>query len=225
MISIETLSPAAQVLLDISLRVLPNLIVAVGVVVVGWIFGWLVERLLRSIFNALPFFDEALKNIGAEKVLERAGLRVNLGTFFGVIFKVFIMFAFLVAALEILGLESVNMFLTEKILLGFIPNVVSAALIVVIGLIVANFVANLLMRSARVMKVDGGLASKIAKWSIVVLSAMIALGELGIAPEIIQSVIVGVIAAISLALGLAFGLGGQQTASDFLNRVKNDMGW
>lgn len=222
MISVELFSSSTQELLQALFSFIPQLIVAAVIVLVGWFIGWLVERALRTLFRALPFFDEVLRNIGIEEVTKRAGLRVDLGKFFGVVFKVFIMLAFLVAALDVLGLTLVNEFLTRDVL-GYIPDVVSAALVVIIGLIVAKFVSDLVSGGARAVKVEGRFAAKITKWSIVIFSALIALGELGIANEIVQSTVVGIIAAISLALGLAFGLGGQQTASDFLNRIRNDI--
>ena len=150
------------------------------------------------------------------------GFRVDLGRFFGVILKVFTIFIFLVAALDVLGLDSVNMFFTEQVL-SYIPNVFSAALIMVIGLITAGFVSRLVAGTSRAAKVEGGFAAKITQWSLIVLTILVALGELGIANEIIQSMVVGIIAAISLALGLAFGLGGQQAATDVLDRVKKDI--
>ena len=222
MFSVALLSSSAQKLLDIIFDVLPQLIVAILIVLVGWVVGWLLERALRTVFRTVPVFDEALKNIGLEKVLERAGMRVDLGKFFGVIVKVFVMFAFLLAAFDVLGFAEINTFLTETVL-AYIPNVISAALVMVLGLIVADFLSKIVSGSAKVVKVHAGLATKITKWSIIIFSALIALSELGVAPEIIQATIGGIIAAISLALGLAFGLGGQQSASDFLDKVKGDI--
>ena len=223
MISVESFSSSTQELLQILFGFIPQLIIAIAIILAGWFIGWLVERASRTLFRALPFFDDVLRNIGVEEVTKRAGLRVDLGRFFGTIFKVFIILTFLVAALDVLGLTLVNEFLTRDVL-GYIPNVVSAALVMILGLIVANFVSDIVSGGARAVKVEGRLAAKVTKWSIIVFSALVALGELGIANEIVQSTIVGVIAAISLALGLAFGLGGQQSASDFLNRIRNDIG-
>lgn len=222
MFSVDLLLSSNQKLLDIVFGVLPQLIVAILIVLVGWIVGWLLERALRSVFRTLPVFDETLRNIGIEKITERAGMRVDLGKFFGVIVKVFVMFAFLLAAFDVLGLGEINRFLTETVL-RYIPNVISAALVMILGLIVADFVSKLVSGGAKVVKVSAGLATKITKWSIIIFSALIALSELGVAQEIIQATIGGIIAAISLALGLAFGLGGQQAASDFLDRVKGDI--
>ena len=221
-ISVDPLSSSTQELLAIVLSFLPQLLGAILIVLIGWVVGWLLERVLRALFSALPFFDEVLRNIGIEKITGRAGMRVDLGKFFGVIVKVFVMLVFLVAAIDVLGLESVNIFLTETVL-GYIPNVASAALVMILGLVVANFVSKLVSGGAQAVKVDAGLVTRITKWAIIIFSALIALSELGIAQNIIEATIGGIIAAISLALGLAFGLGGQQTASDFLDHVKSDV--
>ena len=204
------------------LNFLPRVLVAIAILLAGWIIGWLVEKASRSLFSALPFFDKLLKEAGLEELTKRAGMRVDIGKFFGVILKVFVIFVFLVASLEVVGLNAVNELFIERVL-GYLPNVFSAALILVIGLVVANFLGRLVIGASRAAKIDGGLASKITKWSIVVLALLTALSELGIANEIVQSMIVGVIAAVSLALGLAFGLGGQQAAADVVDRVRNEI--
>ena len=209
-------------LLELPASVIPNIVISVAILLIGWIVGSLLKHVLCSVFRALPFFDESLRNMGLEKITKRAGIRVNLGEFFGGIAKVFVIFIALVASLDFLGLKSVSEFFANEVL-GYIPNVFSAALIIVIGLIAANFVSKLVAGSSQAAKVSGGVAAKVTQWAIVVFSALIALNELGVANEIIQSMVVGIIAAISLALGLAFGLGGQQAASDFLNRVRGDI--
>ena len=219
----DLLSSNTQEILQLPLSFIPQLVIALFILIVGWIVGWLVERVSISVFRALPFFDDVLRSVGLEEVTKRAGMRINLGKFFGVILKVFIIFAFLVASIDVLGLQAVNQFLITEVL-DYLPKVVSAAFVVVIGLVVANFVSNLVAGASRAVKVEGGIATKITKWSIVVLSVIVAIGELGIANEIMQSMVVGVIAAISLALGLSFGLGGQQAAADFINRVRDDIG-
>ena len=142
MFSVALLSSSAQKLLDIVFGVLPQLVVAILIVLVGWVVGWVLERGLKTIFRTVPVFDEALRNIGLEKILERAGMRVDLGTFFGVIVKAFIMLAFLLAAFDVLGFGEINTFLTETVL-AYIPNVISAALVLILGLIVADFVSKI----------------------------------------------------------------------------------
>ena len=217
----ELISSNTQEILALPFDFIPHFIIAVAIIIIGWIIGWLVEKVTVSIFNLIPFVDEALRGVGFESLTQRAGLRVNVGRFFGVIFKVFIIFVFLVAAIDIVGLQTVNEFIVTEIL-GYIPNVVSAALILVIGLVVADVSARFVSGVAQAAKINEGLTSKITKWAIIGFSVIIAVSELGIASEVIQAVILGMITASSIALGLAFGLGGQQAASDFIDRIRNN---
>lgn len=221
-IGTELISQNTQELLTLPLTFIPQFIIAVAILIAGWIIGWLVERVIISIFKVIPFVDDSLRSVGLEEITKRAGLRINLGKFFGSVIKIFIIFVFLVASLDVLGLETVNNFVVDRIL-GYIPSVVSAALVLVIGLVIAGFSSRFVEGASRAANISGGFAAKITKWSIVVFSVIIAVGELGIANEIIQSMIVGIIAAISLALGLSFGIGGQKAASDFLDRFKGDI--
>lgn len=216
------LSSSAQAVIGAPLQYLPQLVSAVIIVVIGWIIAIIVERAIRSVFKSVSFIDESLRSLGLEKVTRRAGVRVDLGYFFGVIFKVFIIVIAFVAAFDVLGLQNINQFLTTEVL-SYIPNVISSAVVLVIGLLVANFVAGLVHRATSAARVSGGLAVTITKWAIIVFSVLVALGELGVASDIIRSLIVGVIASFSLGLGLAFGLGGQQAAADFLQRIRNDL--
>ena len=218
----NVISDKTREALELPLSFLPELITAIVIFIVGWIIAWIVERIVMSFFRAVPFFDETLRSVGFEEITKRAGLNVNLGKFFGVLLKIFIIFVFLVAALDVLGLQIANQFLVDRVL-GYIPSVISAALVMVIGIVVANFAHNIASRATRAAGVSGGLVAVGTKWAIVVFSALVALGELGIATEIVNSLIFGLIASISLALGLAFGLGGQQAAADFIERIKSDL--
>ena len=217
----DLISPSLE-FATVPIDILPRILVAVAIFLAGWILGVFVEKLLRVVFNAMPFFDKTLRDSGLEEFTKRAGMRVDIGKFFGVILKVFTIFVFLIASLEVVGLNAVNQLFITKVI-DYIPNVFSAALILVIGLVVAGFVGRLVAGASRAAKIEGGLAAKITKWAIVVFSLLAAFSELGIASEIVQSMIVGVIAAVSLALGLAFGLGGQQVAADTLDRVRNEI--
>ena len=218
----DILPTSAREVLQLPLEFVPQLILAIALVLIGWILGWLIERVFITLFSALSFIDESLKNVGLEDFTKRAGMQVNLGKFFGVIFKVFVIFVFLVAALDVLGLETVNTFLVDRVL-GYIPNIISAAIVIIIGLVVANFTSRFIVTTTSAMKLQGAIAARVTKWAILVVTILVALAELGIATAIVESTILGIIASVSLALGLAFGLGGQKAASEFIEKIHKDV--
>ncbi len=213
---------SANRLLDVVLGVIPSLVLAIIVFVVGWVIAWFVQRGVVTVFNKAKFIDDAFRGVGFEEVTRRAGMSINIGKFFGVIIKVFIILLSLVLSLDILGFNQINDFFINRVL-AYIPNVISAAIIITIGVLLANFVAKVIMSASKAASVSSGFASALSKYSIIVFTVFVALGELGVATQIINTIIGGVITAISIAIGLAFGLGGQEVASDTLKKIREEM--
>ncbi len=209
--------------IETPVQVLPQIILAIIVFCIGWIIALIVQRLVQSLFQAIPFVDRSLRDVGLEEITQRAGLRVEVGKFFGVILKVVIIIVAFVAALDILEFDNLNNYLIND-LLGYAPNVITASIIVILGLLLANFLGKLVSGVTSAARIgSGGVASSITRWAVIVFTVLAAISELGVASNIIDSLIVGAIAATSLALGLAFGLGGQQAASDFIAKIKEGM--
>ncbi len=200
----------------------PMLVIAVVIFVVGWFVGVLLGRVIAQIVRSIKV-DSALKTAGVEGLLAKGGFRLDSGRFIGELVKWFVIVVFLVATLEVLGLRQVNLFL-QDVVLTFIPNVIVAVLILLVGAVVADAVQKLVVGAARAAEVQiahflGGLV----RWSIWIFAILIALSQLGIANFFAQTLFTGVVVALSLAVGLSFGLGGQESAARFLERLRKDI--
>lgn len=202
-------------------RFLPNFIVALLIFVLAWIIGSILGKALAQIFRNLRF-DEALKGAGLERTVERAGYRLDVGSFFGALVKWFIIIIGLMASLDILGLTQVNDFLRGILL--FIPKVVVAVLILLVGAAVAEALEKIVVASARTASMRSAhFLGVVTRWAIWIFAGIAALYQLGIATVFLQTVVTGVMIAIGLAFGLAFGLGGQEEARRYLERLRRDM--
>jgi len=201
---------------------IPGLVGALLLVIVGWIVGAILGRVVDHLIKALKI-DQGLKSAGVEEVLSRGGVSLNSGRFVGVLVKWFIIIAFLIAALSVLGLDQVTVFMQQ--ILFYIPHVIVAALVLVVAGVVGDVAKRVIVSSTRVSQlgVPADLIGSISKWAIWIFALLVALDQLGIAPTLIQTLFTGVVIAVSLALGLSFGLGGQAHASSFLDRVKKEM--
>jgi len=103
----------------------------------------------------------------------------------------------------------------------FIPNIIVALIILLLGFYIAKFVANVLAVSLKNMKdQSANLIRSLAYYSIVVFTVFLVLGQLRIAQDIITNGFILIFGAICLAFGLAFGLGGKDYASDVLKKLK-----
>ena len=163
--------------------------------------------------------DSALTRVGFRRAWERSGFRLDTPKLFYELVKWFFVIVFLMAATNILGLTEVTNFLQSVVY--YIPNVIIAAIILLIGILVAKFLEGLVQGSVRA----AGLASAnflgaLTKWAVFVFSLLIALSQLKVADDIIKIVITGLIAATALALGLAFGSGGARHAEEMVGQLK-----
>lgn len=200
----------------------PKLIFAVIIFIIGWTIGAVVARALAQVINALHV-NKLLESIGAKNVLDRAGFKLDLGKFVGEVAKWFIVLVFLMASLDVLGLDQVNLFLRE-VVLGYLPRVFVAALLLVIATLVSDAIRKFVEGSARAMGVGSArMAGAIAKWAIWVFVVIIVLSELGIAPAFMQILFTGIVAMLALAGGLAFGMGGKDAASRVIEKMRNSV--
>lgn len=200
----------------------PNVVVAVVILIVGWLIGALLGRAVWQVFKSLKV-DEALRRAGFGEFLRKGGIELDSGAFIGALVKWFVIVVFLVGVFDILGLSQVNVFLQE-VVLGYLPRVIVAALMLLVGGVVGDVVGKVVSAAARTASVSSAhFAAAIAKWAIWVFAILVALSQLGIAAAFSQTLFTGIVIAVSLALGLSFGLGGQEAASRFIERLRGEM--
>jgi len=200
----------------------PNILAAVVIFVIGWIVGMILAKIIEQVVQVLRV-DEALKATGVNDVVKHTGYHLNVGVLLGELVKWFVIVVFLVAALDVLGLQQVNTFLQGVVLL-YLPNVIVAVLFLIIAAVVADLVKKIVTGSARAAGVtSANMAGVVAKWSIWVFAIIAALTQLGVAGALIQTFFTGVVVALSLAFGLSFGLGGKDAAARVIERVRSEM--
>jgi hypothetical protein len=203
------------------LNFIPKLFIALVIFAIGWVLAVLIERLVESVFKALKI-DTLLKSAGLEDVVKRAGYNLNSGLFVGALVKWYVIVVFLIASFDLLDLDRVNNFLSE--VLNYLPQVIVAVLILMVAVIVGNAMHRIVVASARAGHVRSAeLLGRVTKWSIWIFAVMAALYNLGIAPALIQTVVMAIFAGAALAIGLAFGLGGKSVAEKLIERTANNI--
>ena len=199
----------------------PRILLAIIIFIIGWIVATTLGKLIMMGIDALKL-DRAFKNTGVEEALARAGWKLHIGAFIGWLVKWFLVVVFLIASLNILHLDQVTVFLQQVLI--YIPQVIIAALVLVAGTVLADFVRKLIAGSAAVANVRSAkMLGSIAYYAIWILALVTALDKLGIFGYFGQILFTGLVVMIALALGLAFGLGGKDVASRWLTRLSDEM--
>lgn len=203
------------------LNFIPNLIGAVIVFVIGWFISIWVGKLISEILKRIKF-DKIFEKTKWEEALEKAEFKVTMSGFIGGIVKWVLVIVFLLAAVEILGMGQFASFLKEVV--AWLPNLVVAAAIFVVAVIIADFAEKLVKAIVSKMNVRYvNLVGAIVRWAIWIFAGLAILGQLGVASEIIRILITGFVALIVISAALALGLGGKDLAKEVLEGLRKKL--
>lgn len=200
--------------------ILPSILGAIILFVIGLVVAAAVGKAIEQILKALRV-DHVLSQLEIEKMLQRAGFKMQGSAFIGGLVRWFIIVAFLLASVNILGLTQVSEFLRDVLM--YLPNVAIAAIIVVIASVLADVGERIVRASVTSAGYNGALVGVVVRWAIWVFSFIALFLQLGIASALIQTVLTGVVAALALAFGLSFGIGGKEVAASILGRIRDEV--
>ncbi len=203
-------------------RFLPKLVVSILVIIVFWLIGAALSKAINQIIKAIKL-DRLLESAGARNLVRKGGFELNSGVFLGELVKWFVIVVSFIAVFDILGLRDVNVFL-QGVVLGYIPQVIAAVLILLVAVVVASALQKAVVASAKAAGfASASLLGAVTKWSIWVFAFLAALFQLNIAATFIQTLFTGFVVALSVALGLAFGLGGKEAAKDYVEKLRKEV--
>ncbi len=206
---------------DSIVAALPQVLGALVVFVIGLVLAVVLNRVIIRLVAMLKI-DEVAAKLEVTRAAERAGVKLRIGALLGWIIKWFFIIVALIAATDILGWGQVTDFLKQIVL--FVPNVIVAVIILLAGILLANFTRNVVRSAVEAARLSSAaFLSGLAKWAILVFSFMAALVQLQIAPDLIGTLFTGLVAMVALAGGLAFGLGGRDHAARVLERLSKDI--
>lgn len=201
---------------------IPNLIVALVILCIGWAIGSIVAKGIAHFMKMIKF-DEALQKAGFEDLVKRSGLNLNSGHFVGGLVKYFIILVFLIASFDVLGLNQVTAFL-QQIVVGYIPQLIIAVLILLVGGVVGDVLSKVVSAGAHTAGLtQANFLGVVSRWAVWIFAILVSLSQMGIAGAFIQTLFTGFVVAISLALGLSFGLGGQTAAAEAIKKVQHNI--
>ena len=196
---------------------IPNILGAVIVFIIGLFVADLLGKLVAQILNKI-YLDKAVESTGLKTTLAKVGFKATASHFLGLLVTWFLYAVTLIAAAEILNLNQISEFLQAVVL--YIPNVIIAVVILIIGIIVSNFVGLVVKEASLAAKLSAAdFLARLAKWAILIFSFLAALVQLRVAAELIQILFTGVILMLALAGGIAFGLGGKDKAKELIDKL------
>jgi len=207
------------------LSFIPNLIGAIIVFFIGWLIAIGIGKLVAEVLIRLKF-NKLFEKAGWQEILEKAELKVNPAEFIGGIVKWIFVIVFLSAAVEILGLKQFAVLLAK--VLNYLPNVIVAALIFVVAVIIADIVEKVVKATLGGAKFAyTNVGGMIVKWAIWIFAILAILRQLLVVPELIDiffsALVYGIVALMVIAGGISFGLGGKEVATEILRDLRKKL--
>jgi hypothetical protein len=200
---------------------IPNLIIGLAFIGLGWLVGISFEQILVYAGKRSKV-DSFLDHPEVHSFLAYWHVRLSVGRFLGIIIKWFIFVAFLLAALQASGLTQVGAFLTQSISV-YIPEVIVAITMLFFGVIGARILKKAIIGSTRILGLDTArFLGNFGSYAVWITVMILVLSELGLNPDFIKVLFIGTVAGFSLAFGLAFGLGGKEVAAKILEHLYKD---
>ena len=194
----------------------PRVLVALGVLIAGWLLAKAVRFAVAKALRAVNF-HVVTERAGVDGFLERGGMGIDTTGLLATLVYWMVMLASLVIAFNGLGLTYITDLLGKVVM--FVPRVIVSLLIVTFGAYFARFVANAVVAYCGSVGIqDAETLGRIAQYAIVVFVVLIALDHVEVAGEIVRTSFLILLSGLVFALALAFGLGGRARAAELLDR-------
>ncbi len=170
---------------------LPALIGAAIILIVGWFVSGLLAGLIERALKAVGF-ESAVERSGIGEFIRRSGTRMTTSGVIATLIKYFIFLIFVQAAANVLGIPQLTEIINRIIL--FIPNVIVAMAIIVVGSFIAQFLSGLVRSSVSELGVGSpDLLAKLTQYIVIGFAVIAAIDQLGIAATVVNTLLIGLI--------------------------------
>jgi hypothetical protein len=196
------------------LAAIPKIIGFLVIIIIGWIIASVVSKIVATLLRTVQF-NELARRSGFADFVDNMGVRTDSSGFIALVTKWFVRLIVLVAAFDALGLPAVSDVLRQLLL--WLPNLVVALVVLVIGGLAAGALSGVVRgAAARADLGNPDLLANIARIAVWAFAIVVAVNQIGIAQTLVNTLFTATVGAVALALGLAFGLGGRDTAGEIV---------
>lgn len=191
---------------DQFVELLPNILLSLVVLGLGYLFAKMVKYLIKK---AILYIGKLISLNYKTVDLSKAASFIGIAFFWLIIFSTVLMIT------DILGLTIITQWFEE--ILKYIPNVLAAIMIIFAAIVIGNFISSAIVSFASRVGISHGLTlGKIAQYFILFTAIVIAIDQIGIEISFLINIVIIILAAMLFSAGLAFGLGAKTSISNIL---------
>ncbi len=199
--------------------VVPNLIGALAIFIVGLIISKLVAKLLRNLLVRIGI-DRLAERINEIELVEKSKIKLVPSVLLSRVLYYFLLFIFIVAATDVLNLAFISLLMRD--ILNYVPVVISALIMLVIGLFISDFLKNIVRTACESLAIPAAsLIANIVFYFVFLNVVMIALSQAKIDTGFIQDNLSIILGGIVLAFAIGYGFASRDIVSNFLASFYN----
>lgn len=183
---------------------LPNLVGAIILLVIGLVLGKVFGRVVRELLDKLKL---------DYYVSETQKPTVSLSGLFALITRWWIYLAFITAAIGVMGISTLVAWANG--ITAFIPKIIGAAIVLVVGFVLAEYIKNQLKKANTIWAVITG---KIFFFFVMYVAIALALPILDVTSSLVSNILLVIIASVGIGVAIALGLGLKDAVADISKR-------
>ncbi len=203
-----------QSLLQDIVSFIPSLMGAIIVILIGWIVAKALRKLIKKALAAVGV-DKIGEQIERIDIVRKSGISIKISGFLSSVVYYFMMLIFIVAGTDILGMPAISKLVSD--LLNYVPNLIVAILVMGIGLLIADFLKNLVHTACKSVGIPAyGMIANIVFYFVLINVFILALSQAKIDTDFLKNNLSLILAGIIFAFALGYGIASKDLASNFL---------
>lgn len=203
-----------QSLLTDIIQFVPKLLGALAIIFIGWLVALVVRKSLRKILEKIGL-DKLGDQIERIDIVRKSGIEIKISKFLSSVVYYVMMLIFIVAGTEVLGMPAISQLMSD--VLTYAPNLIVALLILGLGLLIADFLKNIIHTAAKSVGIPAySIISNVVFYFVLINVLILALSQAKIDTDFLKNNLSLILAGVIFAFALGYGIASKDLVSNFL---------
>ena len=196
------------------LNAFPRVFTAIIILLVGILISKMISKAIKKLM-AKAGVDKIGEKLNEIEMVQKSRIDIKLSQLFSKVIYYVLMLFFLVASADILAMPAVSQLVTD--IFNFVPNLIVAMIVLILGLLLAEAVKNLVFTTLKSLAVPSAkIIANFLFYFLLINVLVSALTQAKINIEFLSQNLTVMIGGGVLAFGIGYGLASKDVISNFM---------
>ncbi len=197
----------------------PKVLLAIVIIVVGIIISKIVAGLIRRLLERLRV-DRLGEKLADIDIVQKSNVRIKISTILSKFVYYVLLLIFMTASAEALGMPAISNLVSD--IINFIPNLIVAIIMLILGLLVAEALRNLVLTALKSLGIpSANMISSFVFYFILITVFVSALRQAAIETEFLETNLSILIAGVVFAFAIGYGLASKDLLKNIISSFYN----